>query len=287
MKTLVKTGKVIKIKPEDVLSSVYKYVKYEMNWNPDAFTKKLREISPYLDKLKLDGKVKLMGDNDVKSGIEIEVPVDTVILPVYMRDKDYLRFKFYEGLIEHKTKDVVDIEEFSLFDVYKVVDKPFGKLDKVYFSTWINYRKDINSYGIKMFGISISGGPNELSRIVGLYKTYLTFTAITEGSYDEEFIIKHLNTIKRLQGTPYSELPWIEAKSTDPYEENIRQGMLFIERDLTAVLNLIHFLHSHEFNENDIIGWLFKSYSDLVKSFGCEFDNALSSLIRVISAFMF
>jgi hypothetical protein len=280
-KDLVKTGKIIKINPEDVLN-VYKYAKHEINWDPDAFIKKLMEISPYLYKKEYAGKVELINDDDERKGIKIFAPVNTVILPVYMRDKDYMVFKSYKGLIEHKTRETVDISEFSLFDVYQVVDEPFGRLSKVGFSAWIEYRESIKRYGIKAFG------PSVVDRGIGYpSKTTLSVAVFTEGSFDEEVASEYLNIIRRLQGVPYSELPRIEETGSSAFEQSIREGMLWLERDLTSILNLVNFLYSYEFDENDIIGWLFKSYSDLVRSFGCKFDDALSSFVRVISAFMF
>jgi hypothetical protein len=284
-KDLVKTGKVIRIRPERI-SEVYWYMKYKVTWDTDAFIKKLTEISPHLDELEYAGKVDLANYDDGRKSISIKVPVDTVILPVYIRDKSYMAYDVYKGLIEHKTKGVVDIEEFSLFDVYKVTDKPSGRLGKVYFSTRIEHREDIKNYGIKSFGISISErSTSELSRIHDFSKTHLTFAVFTDGPYDYNFIKDCINVIKRLQGTPYSELPRIEATSSSVLERNIRKSMLFLEQDLTSLLNSIHFLHSHEFDENGIIGWLFKPYSGIVKGFRCEFEKALTLFADVLTFF--
>jgi len=278
-KNLVKTDKVIKVKPEDILK-IYKYAKYVMSWDPNEFIEKLKEIYPHINKREYADRIQFLS-NDIKDGIKILVPVDTVILPTYMRDKDYMLLKAYRGLIEHKTSDVIDINEFSLFDVYKVVDKPFGRLSHVDFAAWIEYRNEIKSYGIKVLGISI------VDRRLGYHsRDLLTGTVFSENPFDEELNLRYLKIVKQLQGVKYSDLPNVKEIANFGFKKGILGSMLWLERDLTATLNLVHFLHSHEFDKNDIIGWLFKPYSDLVKGFGCKFEDALV-LADVISAFLF
>jgi hypothetical protein len=274
-KNLVKTNKVIKVEPEDILK-IYKYAKYMINWQPDKFIEKLEEIYPYINRREYVNRVQFLS-NDIKDGIRILVPANTIILPTYMRDKEYMVFKVYRSLIEHKTSDVIDINEFSLFDVYKVVDKPFGRLSHIDFSAWIEYRREIKSYGIKIFGISV------VDRRLGRdFRDLLTGTVFGENIFDEELNLGYLKMIKQLQGVKYSDLPYVEGIANFGYEKGVLSGMLLLERDLTATLNLVHFLYSHEFDENDIIGWLFKHYSDNIKGLGCEFEKALSKLTGVL-----
>jgi hypothetical protein len=88
--------------------------------------------------------------------------------------------------------------------------------------------------------------------------------------------VEYLEKMKKLHGKKYSEVKDISDKDVS-----------WLEEALTTTVNLINALHTVEFDENSVEGWLLKSYSDTFKGFGCEFEEALLSAAKVISAFLF
>jgi hypothetical protein len=276
-KNLVKTGKVIKVDPEKILN-LYKYAKYHITWESKEISKKWEEFRKYMGNRGYNEIRSLVGKN-LTDALVIYIPANFVILPTYMRDRGFKLTEYYKDILEPKISPVVDINEFSLFDLYEVVEEPTGRLGLVDFAIGIRYRRDIGSFGVKTLSIIIE------DRYAGPSSKYtLTGSTFLEGSYDEESTFLSLKAVKSVQGVSYSDLPSIIEHGQDILK-NLKEGMLWLERDLTSTLNLIHFLHSHEFDENDAVGWLFKPYSDIIKGFGCNFEDALS-LADVVSAFL-
>jgi len=278
-KNLIKTDKVIKVDPEKILN-LYKYAKYHIIWESKEIAKKWEEFRKYMGNRGYNEVRSLVGE-DPTGALGIYIPVNFVILPTYMHDRVFKITEYYRDIIEPKISPVVDVNEFSLFDLYKVVEEPTGRLGLVDFAIGIRYRRDIGNYGIKTLSIIIE------DRHAGPPSRYtLTGSTFLEDPYDEESTFLSLEAVKSVQGVSYSDLPSIIERGQDILK-NLEEGMLWLERDLTITLNLIYFLHSHEFDENDAVGWLFKPYSDIIKGFGCDFDDALLTAAKVISAFLF
>jgi len=277
-KNLVKTDKTIKVDPEKILK-IYKYVKNYINWESEEFVKKIEKIFQYEGKQEYGGSRFSVG-RDLKDGIEIYVPLKFIVLPTYMRDKRFKITKYYWDLLDPRISYTVDINEFSLFDIYQVVEEPGGRLGVVDFNIEIKYRKDINSYGLTALSIVL-----EDKHVGSPSRFYLTGTSLSEDPYYVEKSFMYLETIKQLQGFPYADLSSLEEHSSGVLK-NISEGMLWLERDLTSTLNLLNFLHNYKFDKDDVVGLLFEPYSNLVKGFGCKFEDALL-LSDVISALLF
>jgi hypothetical protein len=271
MNTLIKDGEVIKVDPQDTLT-LYKYAKYYMRWESEEFIKKLWELRSYKEKLDpykyIDyyDEVRFIDKNSIEKGIAFYIPLNFVLLPTYMHMKVP---ESCESIIKPKRNDVVDIDELSLFNVYKVVDglKDIFRLVKLGIS--IEYRQDINSYGIRALRVvavdkNVRKIPQEDLYIISVFHDIFR---------EEDTLTEYLEKIKKLQGTKYSEI------------EGINDDIEWIEKSLITTLNLINALHTNEFDENDIVGWLLKPHSDAVKSFGGNFEDAIS-VIKEVSALL-
>jgi hypothetical protein len=268
MKTLVKTGKVIKIDPYELLN-LYRYVKYHMRWEPNDLYEKLEELSQYIDQKEYSRRIKFHDENNVGKGAVVNIPINTVILPSFIHNYNT---QYYRGLVKSKRLDKVSIDNLSYFNVYQVVNSfTKGRFSEVNLSVSIRFDKVDKNYAIDSLWIDLRS--RYLSRS---YKQPLIEAIILLQYMDDAFIEKNINTVKQLEGTSYSKL------STDTM-----YGIRHIEENLTLTLNLFHTLHSYNFEEDNVVGWLFKQYSDNIKGFGCEFEEALLTASKVISAFLF
>jgi hypothetical protein len=245
-----------------------------MQWESEEFIKKLWELRSRKEKLNpyiyvnYYDEVTFIDKNNIEKGISFYLPLNFVLLPTYMHIEIPESCK---DIVQPKRSEVVDINEFSLFDVYKVVEEPTeGRFGVVTFGFSIKYREDINSYGIKV--LRVIAEDKRPSRTLQDLSIISVFHDIFR---EEDTLARYLEKIKKLQGEKYSEI------------ESIYSNISWLEEVLITTVNLINALHTNEFDENDIKGWLLKSYSDTFKGFGCELEEVLSSSARVISAFLF
>jgi hypothetical protein len=267
MKTLVKTGKVIKVNPLEILD-LYKFAKYNMRWKPEDFIKNLSEIYPYRQS-EYVGKIKFLDENNVSMGAVINIPISFVILPSVMHIEVP---RFYRDIIKTKRLNKISIDDISYFNVYQVVNSfTEGKFDEANLSILIALHRIDKNYAIRSMWLEFRD--KYLSRS---YKQPFIEATVFDTFPDEDTVKRYIDFVRKVQGVSYSEL-----------SQEVRNGIKWIEEDLTLTLNLFHTLYSYNFEGNDVVGLLFKEYSDLVKSFGCKFDDALSSLAQIISAFMF
>jgi hypothetical protein len=241
-----------------------------MQWESGEFVKVLRELRSYKEKLGPHKHIDFYDDVrllDGGRGISFYLPLSFVLLPTYMHKKIPESCK---DIIKPKKSEVVDINELSLFDVYKVVDSLEGRFRLVKFGISIEYRKDIDSYGLDALRVIAKD-----EEVVITPQDLLIVSAFHDDFREENTRAKYLEKIEKLQGKKYSEI------------EGIDDDISWIEESLITILNLINVLHTNEFDENDIVGWLLKPYSDTFKGFGCEFEEALLTASKVISAFLF
>lgn len=277
-KNLVKTGRVIKVNPYDILS-LYKYAKYHIQWESRELIKKLMEIYPYRKELgnedydvfyNYGGGVLFEGEG-VEKDVSIHIPLNFLLLPVYIHGIVPPSYEYEKiiDVIEPDKNDVVDMDKLSLFNVYQVVDDAKGRINVVKLVISIEYRKDIRNYGIGALDVIADDIPTieDPERLSILSLVY-------DSSDEEERIAKYLGKIRELQGKKYSEIG------------RFRDGIEWVEERLITTINLINALYTSKFDENDIIGWMLKQYSDTFKGFGCEFEDMLSSAAKVISAFL-
>jgi len=268
MKTLVRTGKVIKINPSELLS-LYKYIKYYMRWEPEDIIKKLNEIYPYRRQKEYSKRVKFLDEKNVEKGVVINIPVSFVILPSVLHNEVT---RFYGDIIKTKRLDEVSIDELSHFNVYQVINSFIeGKFSEINLSVSIGLHRIDQNYAIRSLWIDLRD--RYLSRS---YKQPLIEATVFDILPDENIVERFINFVRQNEGAKYSRLP-----------QEVVYGVKWVEENLTLTLNLFHTLHSHDFEKDDIMGFLFKEYSETVKGFGCEFEEALLSAAGVISAFLF
>jgi hypothetical protein len=253
VKTLIKTDKVIKVDPRNVID-LYKFVKHYILWEPQDYLNELDKRFP----------------NRFGNRIIAEIPLDVVILPSYMLLEVP---QTLANVIKPKQSDVILPENFSYFDLYKVVDDPNGEITDTVISTIIDYH---------MFEDDAARIRNILLTVEHLYsehhdKTLYIGTILDTGFTVEETLTKALNSLRWARGRSYSSFSSVNSK--------LIRKLLMIEENLTLFLNFLYALHTHKFDGMDIVSWLFKPYSDLVKGFGCEFEDVLS-MAKVVSAFM-
>jgi hypothetical protein len=270
MKTLVKTGKVMKIDPYELLN-LYRYARYHIRWEPEGFIEKLKEIYQYRDQKKYLRRIKFHDENNISKGVVVNIPVNIVILPSFIHNKVT---RSYKGLIRLRNLDKasVSIDNISYFDVYKVVNSPTkGKFDEINLSISIIPDRVDGNYALDYLWIDVR--ESYLSRAF----MQPLIEAVILLHYEGDVTIKrNIDYVKQIEGTSYSRL-----------SQDTMYSISHIEENLTLTLNLFHTLYSYNFEEDDVVGWLFKQYSDTVRSFGCEFEEAILTASKVISAFLF
>jgi len=279
-KNLVKTDKVIMVNPENLLT-LYRYAKYYIKWESEEFIKKLREIYPlvresnYYDYYE---KVQFVKKDNIEEGIRFYIPLNYVLLPTYLHI--YVP-EPYKNIIKSKKSDVIDINEFSLFNVYQVVDDVNGRFSLVKLGVSIEYRDNIDCYGVKALEVFAK------DKYIKSPQDFLIMSVFHDLIREEDKFAGYLKIIKKLQGTKYSELEEYQERN---YFYRIKEDILdifWLEESLITTINLINALYTNEFDENDIIGQLLKPYSDTFKGFGCKFEEVLPAAAGVISAFLF
>jgi hypothetical protein len=154
-----------------------------------------------------------------------------------------------------------NIKNFSLFNVYDVVNDPEGEFGSIHFGVSLEPKRKGN-YGIGSLWIGLE---NKLFR---RFPSLPWFGAIVFDLAKEEAELEELiRSLEPFEGKSYSKLP-----------DNILAIIHGIERYLTTTINLIYVLYNNNFDGDDIISWLFKNYSDVLKNLGCRFEDVLSKL---------
>jgi hypothetical protein len=251
MKTLIKTDKVIKVDPWSVIN-LRKFVKRYIRWEPEDYINGLNERLP----------------DWISNYITVEIPLDTVILPSYVISPIPPVLK---NIIKPNYSSIIHPDNFSYFDLYKVVDDPNGEIMNVSIGVGVDYRM------FKDEMVRIQNMLLTFEYILLNYpkKAYLFINPM--GIASEEDLIKALNSLKWAQGKSYSNFPRRDSK--------LIKKLLTLEEHLTLFLNFLYALHAYKFDDDGIASWLFKPYSDLVKGYGCDFEEALS-IIEFASALL-
>jgi hypothetical protein len=248
-KTLIKTDKVIKVNPWNV-TGFYRFIKHYIGWNPEDYLKELSKRSPKNKRL----------PKAYRDHTDVRIPLDIVIIPSYMVSRVP---KTLQHVVIPERKDIISPENFSYFNVYKVVDDPYGEITKTYISVSVYPRESEELVRIQAMMVKVEY----------LYSYYadesLYFKAQLErGLITERLLTEALEYLIRADGKSYSDLP-----HEDPM---LTVRLLDIEESLTSFLNFLYALHTHKFEGNDMASWLFKPYSDLIRGYGCDFEEALS-----------
>jgi len=265
--TLVKTDRTVKIKPMDFVD-LYRYEKYFIDWDADDLIGKLSKIFPHRKLPEYSKRIKFRDEKAIDLGANVYIPLSSILLPSYIYSRISKRIRDFE---KPKGSEKVSVDNLSLLDVYQVAPNPEGKFEYVNLCVQIGYSSSRDHYVISSLWLDFkdeSSGKSRRSRNdwIGMF-FYDMFK-------DELELGKHIRTMKKLEGTKYSEL-----------DEATLRYTLWVERSFVLVVNLFHVLHSNEFNENDLVDSLFKKHSDVIKSFGGKFEDALS-MVKVVSAFM-
>jgi hypothetical protein len=151
-----------------------------MQWESKEFVKRLWEYSSRIEKLspnEYSGRYEGIGfveRGNVLKGIYFYIPLNLVFLPTYMRIKV---LGMYRDILQPKKSEVVDVNELSFFNAYKVVDDPDGRFGGVTLGISIEYRSDINDYGVKGLHVIIEDkklGKNPM--IFRLFQYFILFS---------------------------------------------------------------------------------------------------------------
>jgi hypothetical protein len=254
MKTLIKTDKVIKIDPRNVVD-FYRFVKHYIHWEYEDYRNELNKRFP----------------DKISDYIAVGIPLDAVILPSYMISEVPTTL---EHIIKPERKDAIYLEDFSYFNLYKVVDDPNGGVTNTVISFSIDYHESEGAARIQGMLLTV-----EYLHSKNRNKTLYVDAIFDKDFISEDALIRALNFLSWARGRSYSDFP---QKGS-----SLMQRLLDLERSLTVFLNFLHALYTNRFDDDEIVSWLFKPYSDLVKGFGCEFEEAVLSAVKIISAFLF
>jgi hypothetical protein len=182
-----------------------------------------------------------------------------------------------KNVIKPERKNIILYESFSSFDLYKVVDDPNGEITNTAIGVDVNYRvnKD-DAARIESMLLTVEYLHSDYDD-----KTLFISTVLGEDSVNENTLTKALNTLTQLHGKNYSDF-WRDYSIVDYpsyfsrwYPELINE-LIMVEEHLNLFLNFLYALHSQDFDNKGIMSWLFKHYSDLIKGYGCDFEEALS-----------
>jgi hypothetical protein len=244
VKTLIKTDKVIEIDPMNIVN-LYKFVRQYIGWKSQDYLNELGKRFP----------------NKLDNYISVEIPLDVVILPSYMLLEVPPTLK---NVIKPKHRDAIYPENFSYFDLYKVVDDPNGEITDTTINIGVNYYT---------FESGVARIRSMLLVVEYLHsnhhdKTLYITTILDTGFTTKESLTKALNSLMWARGRSYSSFRNVDSK--------LIRKLIMIEENLTLFLNFLYALHTHKFDSTDMASWLFKYYSDLVRGFGCNFEEALS-----------
>jgi hypothetical protein len=243
-KTLIKTDKVIKTNPENILN-FYKFVRHYMHWDPQGYIDELNKAFP--DRL----------DNHER----FEIPLDIVILPSYMISRIPSTLK---NVIKPKRQSIILYENFSSFDVYKVVDDPNGEITDTTIGVGIDYRANKDDVArIRTMLLTVEYLHSDYDS-----KTLFISTVLGDEYANRDTLTKALDTLTQLHGKSYSDF--------SRWYPRLIEKLIMVEEHLTLFLNFLYALHSQDFDNKGIMSWLFKPYSDLIKGYGCNFEEALS-----------
>jgi Uri superfamily endonuclease len=245
-RTLIKTDKTIKFDPRNLIT-LYRFAKYYMNWDPTY----------------LQGPAYLYIGDSIYEGFQVE----TILLPTYMTLPVPSAIR---DLFKPKHSDIIDIKNFSYFDFYKVVKVPDGRLFSVSFNVDIRQRVLDKAVGFD----SLSMHFDYFNK--GSLSSRIFIASFDLPTADERSIEASLKSLMDIQGVSYSDLE-------SSYPEYIKRRLILIEETLTVLLNFIHFLYTYEFETEKLASQMLKKYSDLIKGFGCEFENMLPKLTAILS----
>jgi hypothetical protein len=264
--TLVKTGKTVKIKPMDFID-LYRYEKYFIEWDTNDLIEKLNKIFPHRKLPEYSKRIKFRDEKVIDLGANVYIPLNSILLPSYIYSRISKRIKDFE---KPKSSEKISVDNLSLLDVYQVAPSPEGKFEYVNLCVQIGYSPSRDRYVISSLWLDFkdeNSGKSRRSRNdwIGMFFYDM---------FEDEFELgEHIRTMKKLEGAKYSEL-----------DEVALGNILWVERSFVLVVNLFHVLHSNEFNENDLVDSLFRKHSDVIKSFGDEFEDTILP-VKAISTF--
>jgi hypothetical protein len=99
-------------------------------------------------------------------------------------------------------------------------------------------------------------------------KTLYVGAVLDEDFVNERTLTEALGYLMQVNGKSYSDF-------SQKYSR-LMQRLLDLGESLTVFLNFLHTLHAHKFDGDDMASLLFKYYSELIRGYGCDFEEALS-----------
>jgi hypothetical protein len=251
MKILVKTGKTIKVDPSNVLG-FRKFIKEYIHWDPEDYMNKLNEVMP----------------NSYKELLHISIPVNTLILPTYMIKHVP---KVLKTFLKPKRRDVIYPENFSYFDFYQLVDHPNGVITDSKLTIAVGYDGNKKPVTIRYMYLDI-----ETEKLSFGFPALTFSTDFRDWFVSDKTFKSFLDTLMWARGRKYPDL-------SDEYSILLKK-LRIIEESLTVFLNFFYILHTFNFdNMNYITDWLFKNYSDIIKGYGCDFEEVLDTMEFIFS----
>jgi len=283
MGSLIKTGEVVKVEPEDIIH-LYRYIKKYITLDP-------KEYLNFLDKLaKEDSDFyddPFYDDFDFNSDFFIPNPcplyvcftTNFLLVPKYMYS-EIPRILKNNTKVQHRDK--IEYEKFSYFDVYRFDDKSDGEIEKVEFEVRfeVDFIPDCFLEKARIFALKLKVAASEPdNKSSNFYDKVLfedrfcTFYRILPplAFYEIKRFEEDLRKLRLVQGISYSKFPkWRRGGVVERIER--------IEEYMILFTNFLYTLYTGEFEKNTPERRLFEPFTKSLKELGDTFENALQGL---------
>jgi len=189
---------------------------------------------------------------------EFSIFPTSLLVPVYRYSPTPLGKKLG---IELKYEDKINIENLSYFRVVKL---PENSDIKITLSLELTERdNEAIIWGVR----------------VNLNDPSYRFKALVDGSLDDNGFNEDLKTVRWAKGRSYS-------RHSKSFVSKVTGSILRIEEYLFALSNLLYVVYSGEYRKDKKEAELLAPFTEILKSYGNTFEDALSS-IKIATLFAF
>jgi hypothetical protein len=253
---LEKTGEVVKVDPEYIVS-LHKFLMDFVKWEPDEY-------------------LKAVGREDVRwrpvNGPAVEyldykavIRPKFLLFPVY-RYSSIPKYTVADELgIEFEKDERIKLENLSLFDVYRVVDGVDPEVEITISNEILPEITPSNKKRARLFDITIDFK-------IGSKKDYYCVIIIWSIWYSN-----YLKTLRWARGRKY-----LNFASKGLVHSKVVSHIYAIENGMFVFLNFLYALYNEHFEEDTVESRLFKPLSDLLRSYGNTFEEAMSTINELI-----
>jgi hypothetical protein len=262
MGSLIKTGKVVKVDPRDIIN-LYRMIR---TWVTLAMN------DDYLNFLREEAK-------EDSNFYTVFLTTNLLLVPKYMYS-EIPRILKNNTKVQHRDK--IEYEKFSYFNVYRFDNKSDGEIEKVEFEVQFGpssfFLERVRIFALKLNIVASepdNEDPNFYDKVPFKDRSCFFSTLIHENYDDIESFEKDLRTLYWIQGKSYSKFPKRRRGGVVDRIEHIEEHMILFT-------NFLYTLYTGEFEKNTPGGRLFEPFTKSLKELGDTFENALEGLKFIV-----